>query len=325
MVDTARKVIKIEAESVKALLERVDGQFVGVVEAILKSEGRVILLGIGKSGIIAQKIAATLSSTGTPAYFVHPVEGMHGDLGMIRGGDVVIALSNSGETGELIGIIPSLQNIDVTLVAMTGVPDSRLGNSADFVINTAVKQEACPFGLVPTSSTTAALVIGDALAVCLMREKEFKEKDFALFHPGGSLGRRLLAVVNDIMHGGDAVPVVTASALLPEVVEEMTAKTFGITAVVDKAGKLVGVISDGDLRRLLGRGEIDENIQAVDFMTGSARTIESSDNAASALQVMESNEITSLFICDENGEPVGIIHMHDILGRGSASIEPTDR
>jgi arabinose-5-phosphate isomerase len=246
---------------------------------------------------------------------------MHGDLGMIRAGDVVIALSNSGETEELINILPSLNKMDVIIAAMTGVPDSRLGNAADFVIDTSVEKEACPFGLIPTSSTTAALVIGDALAICLMEEREFKEIDFALFHPGGSLGRRLLAAVKGIMHRADEVPIVGASALLPEIIEEMTAKTFGITAVVDGAGKLVGVISDGDLRRLLGRGEIDDTIQAADFMTEGAKTIEVSENAAVALQRMEKSQITSLFICDENEKPIGIIHMHDILGRGNIRIE----
>lgn len=323
-VETARKVIEIEAESVGALLDRINDDFVGAVQAILESEGRVIFLGIGKSGIIAQKIAATMSSTGTPAYFVHPVEGMHGDLGMIRRGDIIIALSNSGTTEELLDIIPSLRNLDITLIAMTGVPDSKLATEADFVIDTAVAKEACPLGLVPTSSTTAALVMGDALAICLMRKREFKERDFAVFHPGGSLGRRLLVKVGDIMHRGGEVPVVSVSSLLPEIVSEMTAKTFGITAVVDNDGVLIGVISDGDLRRLLGQGEINELVPAVDIMGGEPKTVETDDNAAFALQVMERYQITSLFICDEYKHPIGIIHMHDILGRGKTWIESAE-
>ncbi len=320
IAETARQVIEIEAESVTALLDRIDDQFLGVVQAILSSEGRVIFLGIGKSGIIAQKIAATMSSTGTPAYFVHPVEGMHGDLGMVRSGDVVIALSNSGETVELMDIIPSLKNLDVTLVAMTGAPESSLGEAADFIINTYVEKEACPLGLAPTSSTTATLVMGDALAVSLMRKREFKEKDFAIFHPGGALGKRLLTKVGDIMHRNGEVPVVSAQSLLPDIIAEMTEKTFGITAVVDGDGKLIGVISDGDLRRLLGRGEIDDNIQAVDFMTAGAKTVGVDENAAIALQKMEKSQITSLFICDASDRPIGIIHMHDVLGRGKTRL-----
>jgi arabinose-5-phosphate isomerase len=316
----AERVIAIEAEAVRALGERIDEGFRGAVEAILATEGRTILIGIGKSGIVAQKISATLSSTGTASFFLHPAEGVHGDLGMVRPGDVVVAVSYSGETPEILYLVPSLKALGVKLVAMTGEPGSSLAREADYVVTAAVDREACPLGLVPTASTTAALVMGDALAICAMRKRGFKEEDFAAVHPGGTLGRRLLSAVSSLGHAGEEVPRVSAGATFAEAVAVMSAKKFGITAVTDEAGRLVGVITDGDVRRAYERGVIAD-AKAADVMTADPKTIDLDAAGARALHVMETYQITALFAVDSEKRPVAVVHIHDILGRGAVRVD----
>jgi arabinose-5-phosphate isomerase len=315
----ARRVVTIEAEAVRALADFVDDEFAGAVDAIRASEGRAILLGIGKSGIIAQKIAATLSSTGTASFFLHPAEGAHGDLGMVRPGDVAIAVSYSGETPEILSLLPALKALGASLVAMTGNPNSSLAREADYVIRTTVDREACPLGLVPTASTTAALVMGDALAVCVMRRRDFREEDFAAVHPGGTLGRRLLSTLSELGHTGDEVPRVSSAASFTEAVSEMSAKRFGITAVVDDAGRLVGVITDGDVRRAYESGRATDKYAAADVMTKEPKTIGLEVTGAAALHAMEKYQITALFALDGDGKPAAIVHIHDVLGRGAAT------
>jgi arabinose-5-phosphate isomerase len=315
----AERVIAIEAEAVRALGERIDEGFRGAVEAILATEGRTILIGIGKSGIVAQKIAATLSSTGTASFFLHPAEGVHGDLGMVRPGDVVVAVSHSGETPEILYLVPSLKALGVKLVALTGEPGSSLAREADYVVAAAVDREACPLGLVPTASTTAALVMGDALAICAMRKRGFKEEDFAAVHPGGTLGRRLLSTVSSLGHGGDEIPQVASGATFAEAVAEMSAKKFGITAVTDD-GRLVGVITDGDVRRAYERG-VSTEAKAAEVMTKDPKTIDLDAAGARALHVMETYQITALFAVDGEKRPVAVVHIHDILGRGAVQVD----
>ncbi len=316
----ARRVVTIEAEAVRALADHIDEGFAGAVEAILSSEGRAILLGIGKSGIIAQKIAATLSSTGTASFFLHPAEGAHGDLGMVRPGDVAVAVSYSGETPEILSLVPALKGLGAKLVAMTGNSDSSLAREADYVVKTAVDREACPLGLVPTASTTAALVMGDALAVCVMRKRGFQEEDFAAVHPGGTLGRRLLSKVSELGHTGDEIPRVGENATFTQAVAEMSAKTFGITAVLDEEGRLVGVITDGDVRRAYERNLATDDHTAAEVMTKDPKTVEFDATGAYALHVMEKYQITALFALDGERRPTAIIHIHDILGRGAATV-----
>lgn len=316
----AERVIAIEAEAVRALGERIDEGFRGAVEAILATEGRTILIGIGKSGIVAQKIAATLSSTGTASFFLHPAEGVHGDLGMVRPGDVVVAVSHSGETPEILYLVPSLKALGVKLVALTGEPGSSLAREADYVVAAAVDREACPLGLVPTASTTAALVMGDALAICAMRKRGFKEEDFAAVHPGGTLGRRLLSTVSSLGHAGDEIPQVASGATFAEAVAEMSAKKFGITAVTDDDGRLVGVITDGDVRRAYERG-VPTDAKAAEVMTKDPKTIDLDAAGARALHVMETYQITALFAVDGEKRPVAVVHIHDILGRGAVQVD----
>jgi arabinose-5-phosphate isomerase len=304
----------MEAEAIRALVPRLDERFSAAVRVLHGCTGRVIVTGMGKSGLIGRKIAATFASTGTPAYFLHPAEGVHGDLGLLARGDVVLALSNSGETDELLAIVPAVKRLAVSVVLLTGRPDSALARVCDVVIDVAVSQEACPMNLAPTSSTTAALAMGDALAMALLEVRGLRPEDYASLHPRGALGWRASVRVADLMHTGDAVPIVVVDALLKDVVEEMTRKGLGMTTVVDQAGRLVGVITDGDLRRLLLRGEAMETQRAGDVRTRAPKTIEADAMAARALDVMEnSGPITSLVVIDELSRPVGVIHMHHIL------------
>ncbi len=306
--------IEIEAEAVRSLLDGLDQGFDAAVAAMKGTAGRVVVTGIGKSGIVGQKIAATLSSTGTAAFFLHPTEAIHGDLGMIQKGDVVLALSYSGETEEVVALAPHVKRRGATLVALTGRPDSPLAKSADILVACRIREEACPLNLAPTASTTAQLAMGDALAMALSVEKGFQPEDFAALHPGGQLGKRFLRV-RDLMHTGDAIPVVPASSTMKDVVYEMSRKRFGITGVVDGNGRLAGVISDGDLRRLLERhGSSAMDLSAGEAMSTTPKTIAAAAFATAALLGMEELKITSLFVLDSDGRPAGILHLHDLWG-----------
>ncbi len=320
MKEQAKRVLRIESEAVSALIDRIDASFEKAVTMILECEGRVVVTGMGKSGLIGKKIAATLASTGTPALFLHPAEGIHGDLGMVTRGDTVIALSNSGETEEISRMLPSLKRLGISLIALTGNPESTLAKSSDVVIDVGVKEEACPLGLAPTASTTATLAMGDALAVALLDKRGFKEEDFACFHPGGALGKKLLLRVRDLMHTGDAVPVVTETTLIKDAIYEISSKKMGITAVVNASGRLVGVISDGDLRRWMEKTEkTGENLlakRAEDIMTISPKIASKDALAAEAVSIMEKNSITCLIVADSRACPEGVIHLHDLLKAG---------
>lgn len=320
ILDTARQVLAVEADAVRALMERLDERFERAVEMILACQGRVVITGMGKSGLICQKIASTMASTGTPALFLHPAEGIHGDLGMLMKGDVVIAISNSGETEEISRILPVIKRMGLPLIAMTGNVRSTLGRAGDVTLDISVKEEACPLGLAPTASTTATLAMGDALAVALLERRGFREEDFALFHPGGALGKKLLLRVEDMMHSGSAVPLVSENTLLKEALFEITSKKLGVTGVVDAQGNLVGVFTDGDLRRRIEGGFDILNAPIGTIMSASPKRILRSNLAAKALQRMEEHSITSLFVfeSEESRVPVGIIHIHDLLKAGVA-------
>jgi arabinose-5-phosphate isomerase len=315
IIEDAKRALKIESEAITSLIERIDESFVKAVEKLYNCKGRIVVTGVGKSGIIAQKVAATLASTGTPAYFLHPTEAIHGSLGMIVQSDVVMIFSNSGETEEINQLLPAIKRRGAEIIALTGNMRSTLATNSDVVLDTSVKEEACPLGLAPTASTTAALAMGDALAVALLKKRDFKEEDFAMLHPGGSLGRRLILRVKDIMHKGNEIPMVKTNASLKDVLFEMTSKRLGVTTVVDRADKLVGIITDGDLRRLI-EGHQNKNIwvlRAIDFMTKNPKTIDGDALAMSALQKMEEYAITSLVIVNEENRLEGIVHLHDIL------------
>ncbi len=309
----AKRVLEVEAAAILGLIDHLDDAFVQVVELINACTGRVISMGLGKSGIICKKISATLASTGTPSFFLHPAEAIHGDLGMVVRGDVVLAVSNSGETEELVRLLPSIKRIGAELVAITGNPASTIAKGADYHLNASISKEACPLGLAPTASTTAVLALGDALAMALLLRKGFKEEDFAFLHPGGKLGKRFLRV-RDLMHAGGQAPVVDVATPMHDAIYEMSKKGFGITAVVRGDRVLEGVISDGDLRRLLQR---DENIvrkTAGECMTRDPATIDGNELASAALQMLEQRKITSLFITDSEGRVEGLIHLHDLWG-----------
>lgn len=319
-IEQAKKVLRIEADAVARLIDHLDDNFDRAVDLIMNCTGRVVVTGMGKSGHIGNKIAATLASTGTPALFLHPAEGIHGDLGMVTKGDLVIALSNSGETEELSRMLPSLKRIGIKIIALTGNLDSTLAGNSDVVIYVGVKEEACPLGLAPTASTTATLAMGDALAVVLLNRRGFREEDFACFHPGGSLGKRLLLRVRDIMHTGDAVPKVNVDTLIKDAIYEISSKKMGVTAVLDPAGKLLGVISDGDLRRWMEKTEkTGENLlakKAGDIMTHDPKVIAKDALAAEAMAIMENSSITCLMILDAERRPEGVVHLHDLLRAG---------
>jgi len=312
----AKRVLEVEAAAILGLVDRLDGTFVDVIEllnALSTGRGRVVTMGVGKSGIICQKISATLASTGTPSFFLHPTEALHGDLGMLVRGDVVLAISNSGETEELVRLVPTIKRIGAEIVAITGNPASTLARAADHHLSAAISQEACPLGLAPTASTTATLALGDAVAMALLLRRGFKEEDFAFLHPGGKLGKRFLKV-RDLMHSGEQVPLVREDAPMHEVIYEMSKKGFGITAVVNADRILQGVVSDGDLRRLLERDEQVMKGTAAEAMKGDPVTIGAGEFASAALQVMEERKITSLFIADTERRVDGIIHIHDLWG-----------
>ncbi len=319
-IDVAKRVLKIEGDSLYALMDKIGDSFEKAVDLILQCKGKVVVSGMGKSGLICKKIASTLTSTGTPALFLHPAEGIHGDLGVLVKSDVVIALSNSGETDELSKIIPLLKRMGIKLVAVTGNTASTLARAGDVVLDIGVKEEACPLGLAPTASTTSALAMGDALAVALLEKRGFTKEDFALVHPGGAIGKKLILLVQELMHVGDRIPLVKEDTLMKEAIFEITSKGLGVTGVVDGSGILTGIITDGDLRRAL---ETDDNLmtkRVKDVMSAQPKIIEINDLAAKALQIMESFSITSLFVHNgvEKMKPVGIVHIHDLLKAGVA-------
>lgn len=309
--ETARRVLESEANAIACLIARIDERFEKAVSLLNDCKGRVVLTGMGKSGIICKKIAATFSSTGIPALFLHPAEAIHGDLGMIVSGDVLIAISNSGETEELLPLLEWVKRVGVPLISLTGNVDSNLARHSDIVLDVSVTEEACPLNLVPTASTTAALAMGDALAMCLMEMRGFRPEDFARLHPGGKLGKKLLKV-SDLMRTGDRLPRVYENTPMKDVIYEMSRKGLGVTSVLDREGQAVGVISDGDLRRHLEKDEQILKRTAIDCMTANPKSISENELATKALNLMEQMKITSLLVLDEQQKLKGIIHIHDL-------------
>ena len=316
IIKKGKEVVRIETNAISDLTNSIDDEFVKALQILYECKGRVVLTGMGKSGLIARKIVATLNSTGTASIYLHPTDALHGDLGMVRKEDVVIMISKSGATEELANLIPMLKRLNVKLIAMAGNKDSRLRAECDVLLNISVKEEACPFDLAPTSSSTAALVMGDALAVVLLQMREFTEEDFAVLHPGGSLGKRLSLSIKEIMHKGDSIPVVNEDASIKDVIFEISSKRLGTTTVVDKNGCLAGVVTDGDLRRLLEKTMDIKSLKAKDIMTRNPKVMKDHYLASFALQTMENFKITTLIIIDDLSKPAGIIHLHDLVNLG---------
>ena len=317
-IEEAKRVLRVEAQSLLDLAERIDEHFSQAVELLSQCKGKVVLMGMGKSGLVGRKIASTFASTGTPAFFLHPAEGVNGDFGMLAKEDVIIAISNSGETRELLEVLPLIKRYGNRLITLTGNTTSTLAKAGDVNLDIRVKEEACPLGLAPTASTTATLAMGDALAVALMEKKDFKKEDFAILHPGGTLGKRLLLKVEDLMHVGKAFPMISEKTLMKDAIIEITSKRLGVTGVCNAEGHLVGVITDGDLRRALEKFSDLFHREASEVMTRNPKWIEKDDLAAKAVQRMEQYSITSLFVLNQTGDkaPVGIIHLHDLLKAG---------
>ena len=317
-LNSAKRTISIESAAVAALTDRIDAEFARACELLLACSGRVVVTGMGKSGHIGKKIAATLASTGTPAMFVHPGEASHGDMGMITARDAVLALSNSGSTAEVVTLLPLLKRLAIPLIAMTGNPLSELARAADAHLDASVSEEACPLGLAPTSSTTASLVLGDALAIALLEARGFTAEDFAFSHPGGALGRKLLLKVEDIMHTGNEIPAVASGATLSAALLEMSSKALGMTTIQDSDGSLVGLFTDGDLRRTIDHGVEFQSARIDDVMTRNPQSVKPGMLAAEALHIMEERKITALIVVDSSNHPVGVLHLHDILRAGVA-------
>lgn len=321
ILTSARRVLAVEQAALNRLSERLDERFVQAVQLIENLPGRVVVTGMGKSGHVGRKIAATLSSTGTPAYFLHPAEGRHGDLGAVTPLDGVIAISSSGETEELLGLLPTLKRLGVPIIALTGQANSTLAKQAEVVLDISVEEEACPLGLAPTASTTVTLALGDALAVALLERKGFKPEDFALFHPAGSLGKRLLLHVKDVMHTGEGLPVCHPQTPFLQGLMEMSAKKLGMTLVLDESGQLLGVVTDGDIRRALQRFETTKNLTVAEVMSAHPKTIGADELAVTALRQMEAAHITTLVVTQtshagQNPKPIGVLHLHDLLQLG---------
>lgn len=316
IISKGKQVIEIESTAISNLLNSINGKFVEVVRIIKECKGRVVLTGMGKSGLIARKIVATLNSTGTAAIYLHPTDALHGDLGMVRGDDVVILLSKSGSTEELINLLPLFKRLKVPLISITADSKSKLSRDSDISLVMNIKEEACPFDLAPTSSTTAMLVLGDAIAVCLLEMRGFTAEDFALLHPGGSLGKRLSLRINEIMYKGDQIPLVHQSTSLKDTIIEITSKRLGVTGVIDENGVLTGIITDGDLRRLLEKTLDIKELTALDIMSSNPKTISADVLASFALSQMEKHKITSLMVTDEKKKPIGILHLHDLVNLG---------
>lgn len=317
-IERAKEVLKIEANSILRLIDKIDNNFSKAVELIYKSKGRVIITGIGKSGLIGHKIAATLTSTGTQAIFLHPVEGIHGDLGIVTKEDILLAISNSGETRELMPVISSVRHIGAPVIAFTGKISSSLARISDITIDVSVEKEACPFGLAPTSSSTATLAMGDALAIALIDRRKFLEKDFYKFHPGGSLGARLKATVGDVMIVGQQIPQVPAGTDAIQAIQEIDRKNVGFVLVTDKKNKLLGILTDGDVRRLISNDIPFDGKKIEDLMTRNPKTIDETSSLAETIEHMQKDEITALAVINKKKELKGYLHMHDILGRGGS-------
>lgn len=315
-VTSAEPSLRLKQKMISSLMDRIDQNFAKACQFLHSCEGRIAVTGVGKSGHISKKIAATFASTGSPAFFIHPSEAKHGDIGMITKRDVLLALSNSGESEEIISILPFVKRLNIPLITLTGKPHSTLARAATINIDVSVEKEACPLGLAPTSSTTAALVMGDALAMALLEKRGFTETDFALSHPGGTLGRRLLLRVDEIMHQGDEIPLVSQHHSLKEALVEMTRKKLGMTTVINDAGELIGIFTDGDVRRAFDKNADIHNTQIQQVMSRNPKTITRHFLAAEALNIMETYKITSLVVVDEQNKPDGIIHIHDILRAG---------
>lgn len=318
LIDVAKNVMKIEAEAILASAEKIDENILKAVDIIANCKGRVIVTGMGKSGIIGKKIAATMSSTGTPAIFLHPAEGVHGDLGVITKDDCVIAISNSGETDEIISILPTIKMLGISIISIVGNVNSTLAKKSDCVFDGSVVKEACTLNLAPTASTTVSLAIGDAIAVALIEKKGFKKEDFAFFHPSGTLGKRLLVKVSDLYHTGESLPKIKIGSKVADSIFEMTSKGFGCTTVVDEKGLLYGILTDGDLRRGLQKFNNIFDMKVEEVCSKNPKTIDRDELAVKALRVMEEKSITSLIVTDNEGKPEGIIHIHDILKKGIA-------
>jgi arabinose-5-phosphate isomerase len=311
-LDTARRVLRIEAEALTELLQRLDASFERAVELLLACKGRVVVIGMGKSGLIGRKIAATFSSTGTPSVFLHPAEAVHGDLGMLMRDDLVLAVSYGGETEEIAALLETIKRLGLRMISLTGYPQSTSGAASDVTLDVSVKEEACSLNLAPTASTTAAMAMGDALAVALLDRRGFSPGDFAALHPGGRLGKKLLRVEN-LMHSGDALPRVSVTAKMPDVIYEISKKGLGMTTVVDGDGRLAGILTDGDLRRLMEkRGAATIDLIVGDCMNTSPRTLAPGELAGSALRIMEERHITSLVVMDGARKPLGVVHLHDL-------------
>ncbi len=318
VIELAKQVFDIEADSILKLKEKVGEDFDKAVDIILNCKGRVIVTGMGKSGHIGRKIAATLTSTGTPSYFLHPAESTHGDSGIITREDVVIAISNSGETQELLNLLPLIKRFGVKMIGMTGKMESTLATSSDVVLDISVEREACPLNKAPTASTTATLAMGDALAVCLLKSRGFTEEDFLIFHPGGALGKGFRYKVKDLMITGDSLPITGEDTLFTDTIEVISSHKLGMSMIVNSSGELTGVLTDGDIRRTLIKYHNVENIKVKDVMTVNPKKISETDYAASALNLMEKYSITALAVVDSNNCPIGVIHIHDILKAGVA-------
>lgn len=316
--DLAKEVLQIEADSILSMKDRIDADFEKAIDILCSCKGRVIVTGMGKSGHIGRKIAATLSSTGTPSYFLHPAESTHGDSGIITREDTVIAISNSGETAELMNLLPLIERFGVKMIAMTGKKESTLGRKSDVVLDVSVEKEACPLGKAPTASTTATLAMGDAVAICLLKKRGFTEEDFLMFHPSGALGRGVLYHVSDLMMTGDRIPVVNENNNFHDTIQLISAKKLGCAIMINNQGIMTGILTDGDIRRTLLKYDTTSSLTAKDVMTQNPKVILDTDLAAKALHIMEKHSITALAVCDSTNRPVGIIHVHDLLKAGVA-------
>ena len=316
--DLAMEVLQIEADSILKLKDRIGEDFEKAIDILYDCKGRVIVTGMGKSGHIGRKIAATLSSTGTPSYFLHPAESTHGDSGLITRDDVVIAISNSGETAELMNILPLIERFGVKMIEMTGKKESTLGKKSDVVLDVSVEKEACPLGKAPTASTTATLAMGDAVAICLLKKRGFTEEDFLMFHPSGALGRGVLYHVSDLMITGERIPVLSENTSFLDTIQFISDKKLGCAIMIDKEGVMTGILTDGDIRRTLLKYNNPSSLITKDVMTKNPKVIQATDLAAKALHIMEKHSITSLAVCDSENKPVGLVHIHDLLKAGVA-------